>query len=224
MRSRRNWDERTRFRRSRRRRGHAGGAGAAPPRARAAGRGRACRPSSLPAWPRRPGRRAGRARACGRPSQGAAFLLAAGVAAAAFGIGFLVGDRGGDQFRRRRRRSRCTAVAAPTRRGASIQVGDRDRVGNWPLPSASLRAEEAAEGPVVRALPDRERARSPPGAARSRQHERPDGRAHVRARTSSKGVNWVVTTSERKRRPADPADDLKASRAPCGRSRRTRRA
>ncbi len=44
-----------------------------------------------------------------RRRRGAAFALAAGVVAAAFGVGFLIGDRG------------------------SSLIGDRDEVGNWQL-------------------------------------------------------------------------------------------
>ena len=62
-----------------------------------------------------------------------ALVLAAGLVAAAFGIGYLVGNRGPSQF---------SAIGQPiamhatkgqgTARG-SILIGDRDSVGNWPL-------------------------------------------------------------------------------------------
>ena len=67
--------------------------------------------------------------------KGAAFLLAAGVAAAAFGIGFLVGDRGSSDFSA----NGPTVEMHPPQGSslgsarASILVGDRDEVGNWPL-------------------------------------------------------------------------------------------
>jgi hypothetical protein len=67
--------------------------------------------------------------------RGAAFLLAAGVAAAAFGIGFLVGDRGSGDFPAE---GKPIAMHAPdsaadrTARG-SVLIGERDEVGNWPL-------------------------------------------------------------------------------------------
>ena len=52
-------------------------------------------------------------------ARGAAFLLAAGVAAAAFGIGFLVGDRGSSGSSRTwARRSRCTRRSGSTARRA----------------------------------------------------------------------------------------------------------
>ena len=67
--------------------------------------------------------------------RGAAFLLAGAVAAAAFGIGFLVGDRGSSDFP-----SSGTSIAMHAPEGAadrtahaSVLIGDRDEVGNWPL-------------------------------------------------------------------------------------------
>lgn len=73
-----------------------------------------------------------RARRIRHWSPRAAFGLAAVVAAAAFGIGFLVGDR----------RSEYDAagppipmhgVASASSAKASIVIGERDDVGNWPL-------------------------------------------------------------------------------------------
>ena len=67
--------------------------------------------------------------------KGAAFLLAGAVAAAAFGIGYLVADRGSGGFQ-----ARGTPIemhpptsATPSTARASILIGDRDEVGNWPL-------------------------------------------------------------------------------------------
>jgi hypothetical protein len=68
-----------------------------------------------------------------RRRRGAAFALAAGFAAAAFGVGFLVGDRGSSQFASK---GSPIAMHAPTpgsEAKASILIGDRDEVGNWPL-------------------------------------------------------------------------------------------
>ena len=63
----------------------------------------------------------------------AAFVLAAAVTAVAFGVGFLVGNRGSTEFP-----AKGPAVAMhPTEPGtpgrASILIGDQDEVGNWPL-------------------------------------------------------------------------------------------
>jgi hypothetical protein len=70
-----------------------------------------------------------------RRRRGAAFLLAASVTAAAFGIGFLVGDRGSGAFP-----SKGSPIAMHPPAGASndsakasVLIGDRDEVGNWPL-------------------------------------------------------------------------------------------
>jgi hypothetical protein len=70
-----------------------------------------------------------------RRRRGTAFLLAAAVAAAAFGIGFLVGDRGASNFP-----SQGSPIAMHPPSGAadqtahaSVLIGDRDEVGNWPL-------------------------------------------------------------------------------------------
>jgi hypothetical protein len=68
-----------------------------------------------------------------RRRKGAAFALAAGVAAAAFGVGFLVGDRGSSQFASKGSPIAMHAVAAGSPAKASILIGDRDEVGNWPL-------------------------------------------------------------------------------------------
>jgi hypothetical protein len=67
--------------------------------------------------------------------KGAAFLLAGAVAAAAFGIGFLVGDRGSSDFPAK---GSPIAMHPPTDAAdqaarASVLIGDRDEVGNWPL-------------------------------------------------------------------------------------------
>jgi hypothetical protein len=70
-----------------------------------------------------------------RGRRGTAFLLAAGVAAAAFGIGYFVGDRGSSDFP-----SKSSPIAMHPAAGsgletagASVLIGDRDEVGNWPL-------------------------------------------------------------------------------------------
>src|SRR5437870_7393382 len=68
-----------------------------------------------------------------RRRRAAALALAAGVAAAAFGIGFLVGDRGSSQFQAIGKPIPMHAIAAGSPAKASILIGDRDEVGNWPL-------------------------------------------------------------------------------------------
>jgi hypothetical protein len=67
------------------------------------------------------------------PRRGAAFVLAAGLVAAAFGIGFLVGDRGSGEFPHQGSPIAMHAVQPGNAASASILIGDRDEVGNWPL-------------------------------------------------------------------------------------------
>jgi hypothetical protein len=64
--------------------------------------------------------------------RGTAFLLAAGIAAAAFGVGLLIGSGSSDQFTA----ARVYPMHPPSGTGAaraSVAVGDQDSVGNWPL-------------------------------------------------------------------------------------------
>lgn len=68
-----------------------------------------------------------------RRRRGAAFALAAGVAAAAFGVGFLIGNRGSSEFPAKGSPIAMHAIAATSPAKASILIGDRDAVGNWPL-------------------------------------------------------------------------------------------
>lgn len=60
-----------------------------------------------------------------------AFLAAAALVAVAFGIGFFVGDRG-DQFHKSGSVAMHGVGAAQTA-SASILIGNRDSVGNWPM-------------------------------------------------------------------------------------------
>jgi hypothetical protein len=63
----------------------------------------------------------------------AAFALAAAVAAAAFGVGFLVGDRGSSEYHAAGPPIPMHGVASARGAKASIVIGERDDVGNWPL-------------------------------------------------------------------------------------------
>ena len=58
-----------------------------------------------------------------------------GVLGAAFGIGYLVADRGSGGFQARGTpiEMHPPASATPSTARASILIGDRDEVGNWPL-------------------------------------------------------------------------------------------
>ena len=71
-----------------------------------------------------------------RRHRGAAFLLAGAVAAAAFGVGYLVGGHGSSNFAADHsaiKQMHPAPGSGLVSAGASIQVGDRDQVGNWPL-------------------------------------------------------------------------------------------
>jgi hypothetical protein len=59
----------------------------------------------------------------------AAAVLAAALAAAAFGAGFLVGDRGGGAFDA----ERVVPMRGANGAQASIRIGAKDDVGNWPM-------------------------------------------------------------------------------------------
>jgi hypothetical protein len=67
-----------------------------------------------------------------RRRRGTALVLAAGLAAAAFGIGFLVGDRRSGDFPQRGSPIAMHAVSHSAAK-ASILLGEPDQVGNWPL-------------------------------------------------------------------------------------------
>ncbi len=130
--------------------------------------------------------------------KGAAFLLAAAVTAAAFGIGFLVGDRGGDQFR-----SGDTiamhAVAAPSTAKGSIQIGDRDRSGNWAIQLRVSGLKKLPKGVWYSLyLTEHGKITAWCGAFAAASKGRTVVRMSVPYKLES-GVNWVVTTSERKR-------------------------
>ena len=62
----------------------------------------------------------------------AAFALAAGVIAAAFGIGFLVGDRGSNNFPQTRAIP-MHGVGQLASAHATLAVGEQDSAGNYPL-------------------------------------------------------------------------------------------
>ena len=63
----------------------------------------------------------------------ATFVLAAAVTAAAFGVGFLVGNHGSTPFPGKGPAVAMHPTAPGTAGRASILIGARDAVGNWPL-------------------------------------------------------------------------------------------
>jgi hypothetical protein len=92
-------------------------------------------PELSPRLAEAPAASSGRSFLAPRRRRGAAFLLAGAVAAAAFGIGFLVGDRGSSDFPAQGSpiAMHAPAGAADQAAHASVLIGDRDEVGNWPL-------------------------------------------------------------------------------------------
>jgi hypothetical protein len=126
-----------------------------------------------------------------------AFVLAAGVAAAAFGIGFLVGDRGSSEFAARGEPIGMHAVQQGSTAKASILVGSRDEVGNWPL---------LVRISGLRPLPDKQwyelylTRSGKPAAYCGAFSVKSSGRTVVQFSVpySLKGFDgWIVTTSEK---------------------------
>ena len=68
-----------------------------------------------------------------RRRRGAVLALAAGVVAAAFGVGFLVGDHSSGGFPHRGSPIAMHPLEPGSTANASILIGNRDEVGNWPL-------------------------------------------------------------------------------------------
>ncbi|HEY7694001.1 MAG TPA: hypothetical protein VH816_16815 [Gaiellaceae bacterium] len=93
-------------------------------------------PELSPRLAEAPGARSSARSAWGpRRRKGAAFLLAGAVAAAAFGIGYLTADRGSSGFSAKGSpiEMHPPSGSSPTSAKASVLIGDRDEVGNWPL-------------------------------------------------------------------------------------------
>jgi len=63
----------------------------------------------------------------------AAAVIAAAVAACAFGAGFLIADRGGSSSSSTVDATRVVPMRGVSGALASIRLGKRDRVGNWPM-------------------------------------------------------------------------------------------
>ena len=76
---------------------------------------------------------------------GAKLVFAAGLAAVVFGVGFLLGNRGQSFYTEHRVAMHPTA-AAPRGVRASIDVGDMDKAGNWPLRLRVLRLPQQPPG------------------------------------------------------------------------------
>ena len=136
--------------------------------------------------------------------KGAAFLLAGAVAAAAFGIGYLVGNRGSNDFQARGSPIEMhppTASSAPGRARASILIGDRDEVGNWPLLVKASGLQPLPKGQWYELYLTRDgKILAWCGAFNVKEAGRTT--VHFSVPYKLKGFDgWVVTTSKRQPRP-----------------------
>lgn len=129
-----------------------------------------------------------------RRRRGTAFLLAAGIAAMAFGIGFLIGGRGSGDFPSN---SSPIAMHPPSASGSargSILVGEKDAVGNWPLLLRVNGLEPLERGEYYELYLTRNgKVRAWCGAFSVDDDRRTEIRFSVPYRL--KGAGWVVTTS-----------------------------
>jgi hypothetical protein len=138
-----------------------------------------------------------------RRRRGAPFLLAGAVAAAAFGIGFLVGDRGSSNFTAQGSpiAMHPPAGAADQTAHASVLIGDRDEVGNWPLLVRASGLEQLPKGRWYELYLTRDGKVAAWCGAFS---VKGSGRTTVRFSVPYKLKRfngWVVTTSERRGKP-----------------------
>jgi hypothetical protein len=136
-----------------------------------------------------------------RRRRGAAFLLAGGVAALAFGIGFYSGDRGSSDFSAGRESIHMHATHANSLASASIQLGHPDEVGNWPLQLRVSGLKKLPKGLWYELfLTEGGKIKAWCGTF----SVSPDGRTTVRMSVPYKledGVGWVITTSKRTPKP-----------------------
>jgi hypothetical protein len=136
-----------------------------------------------------------------RRRRGTAFLLAAGVAAAAFGIGFYAGDRGSSDFSASRESIHMHAVQSSSLASASLQLGHPDEVGNWPVLLHVSGLKKLPKGVWYELfLTEDGKIKAWCGAFSVAK----DGRTTVRMSVPYKledGVGWVITTSKRTAKP-----------------------
>jgi hypothetical protein len=135
-----------------------------------------------------------------RKRRGTAFLLAAGIAAAAFGVGLLIGNRGSGDFPTNQTAKPMHPPSASGTARGSLLVGERDSAGNWPLLVRAsglreLRNRDYYEVFLVRG----QKIRLFCGSF----NQDPDGRIEVRFTVPyriKEGDRWIVVTSERPKR------------------------
>ncbi len=89
-------------------------------------------PPELSPYLAEPPRSIGRSSLLPRRRRGALFVLAAGIVAAAFGAGFLIGDRGSSEFPSSRSVP-MDGVGQLAAARATLAIGEHDAGGNYPL-------------------------------------------------------------------------------------------
>jgi hypothetical protein len=132
-----------------------------------------------------------------RRRRGAALVLSAGLVAAAFGIGYLVGDRGPSQFSAIGQPKQMHGVSGQRTARASILIGERDSVGNWPLLVRVSGLKKLPKGQWYELYLTR---KGKPPAYCGAFSVHAAGRTTVRFTVpySFKGdIGWVVTTSKK---------------------------
>lgn len=132
-----------------------------------------------------------------RRQRGAALVLAAGLVAAAFAIGYLVGDRGQSHFSAVGKPIAMHPTAGQGTGRASILIGDRDSVGNWPLLVRVSGLKTLPKGQWYELYLTR---KGEPPAYCGAFAVRPSGRTtvHFTVPYSFKGdIGWVVTTNKK---------------------------
>ena len=144
-------DRPPRFPRARRRRGHARGAGGAPPRPRPAGGRRPAAGALAARWPSAPRTRERRCPGCTSGGTGSRSASPTAVAAAAFGVGYLVGDHGTTELLGRAARRDARRRPAGRRACAPSPSATTTSVGNYPLQMTLRGPPAAAERRLVRA-------------------------------------------------------------------------
>jgi hypothetical protein len=130
-----------------------------------------------------------------------AFVVAAGVAAAAFGVGFLVGNRGSNDFPSNRSAIQMHPTSHSSTARMSILVGERDSVGNWPLLVHAIGLKQLPKGEWYELYLTRNGKITAWCGAFSVEK---DGRTSVRFSVPYKlkgNVGWVVTTSQNRHNP-----------------------
>ena len=136
-----------------------------------------------------------------RRRRGAAFLLAAGVAAVAFGIGFYSGDRGSNEFSASRESIHMHAAQPNSLATASIQLGHPDEVGNWPLQLRVSGLKKLPKGVWYELfLTEHGKIKAWCGAFSVASNGRTSVRMSVPYKLED-GVGWIVTTSQRTPKP-----------------------